>query len=246
MTDFAGARRDRGGRADGVGAADRRAGPATPATSAWPRNWPRTRWSRRSSSGRARASRATPGAWLMTVAKRRAIDLFRRNRELRRKYAQIGRALEAERRRPSTPDFDRAFADDIDDDLLRLVFTACHPVLSVPGPGRADPAAARRPHHRRDRPGLPGPGADDRAAHRAGQEDAGQARVPFEVPGRRERPARLSSVLEVIYLIFNEGYSATAGRRLDAPRAVRRTRCGWAGCWPGSCPTSPRCTAWWR
>src|ERR1700722_13469496 len=71
------------------------------------------------------------GAWLMTVAKRRAIDLFRRNRELQNKYAQIGRALEAEGD-GVTPDFDKAFSDEIDDDLLRLVFTACHPVLAVP------------------------------------------------------------------------------------------------------------------
>ena len=68
------------------------------------------------------------GAWLMTVAKRRAIDLFRRNRELERKYAEIGRDAGG-RGRHRTPDFDRAFADDIDDDLLRLMFTACHPVL---------------------------------------------------------------------------------------------------------------------
>ena len=70
------------------------------------------------------------GAWLMTVAKRRAVDQFRRNRELHLKYAQIGRALAAEGD-TVTPDFDRAFSDDIDDDLLRLMFTACHPVLSV-------------------------------------------------------------------------------------------------------------------
>src|SRR6266704_1605524 len=70
------------------------------------------------------------GAWLMTVAKRRAVDQFRRNRDLQQKYAQIGRALEAEGD-SVTPDFDRAFSDDIDDDLLRLVFTACHPVLAV-------------------------------------------------------------------------------------------------------------------
>jgi len=70
------------------------------------------------------------GAWLMTVAKRRAVDQFRRSRELRGKYAQIGRALEAEGA-AVTPDFDRAFSDEIDDDLLRLIFTACHPVLGV-------------------------------------------------------------------------------------------------------------------
>ena len=71
-----------------------------------------------------------PGAWLMTVAKRRAIDEFRRSAELQKKYAQIGRALEAEGE-SVTPDFDQAFGDDIDDDMLRLIFTACHPVLSV-------------------------------------------------------------------------------------------------------------------
>src|SRR6185437_14364416 len=72
------------------------------------------------------------GAWLMTVAKRRAVDLFRRNRELHHKYAQIARALEAEGT-AVTPDFDAAVCDHIDDDLLRLIFTACHPVLPVHG-----------------------------------------------------------------------------------------------------------------
>src|SRR6266702_6076355 len=67
------------------------------------------------------------GAWLVTVAKRRAIDQFRRNRDLERKYAEIGRDLEADD--DGTADFDRAVSDDIDDDLLRLIFTACHPVL---------------------------------------------------------------------------------------------------------------------
>ena len=71
-----------------------------------------------------------PGAWLMTVAKRRGIDLFRRNAELAKKYAEIGRALAADGDSVQ-PDFDQAFSDDIDDDLLRLIFTACHPVLSV-------------------------------------------------------------------------------------------------------------------
>ena len=71
-----------------------------------------------------------PGAWLMTVAKRRAIDFFRRNAELAKKYAEIGRVLATEEASVQ-PDFDHAFADDIDDDLLRLIFTACHPVLSV-------------------------------------------------------------------------------------------------------------------
>ena len=84
-----------------------------------------------------------PGAWLMTVAKRRAIDQFRRNRELERKYAEIGRVLELHED-DGTSDFDRAVADDIDDDLLRLIFTSCHPVLSV----QARVALlSLRPHH---------------------------------------------------------------------------------------------------
>ena len=126
-----------------------------------------------------------PGAWLMTVARRRAVDLFRRNHELRLKYAQIGRSLAAEGE-AATPDFDRAFADDIDDDLLRLIFTACHPVLPVPGPGGADAAAARRADHGRDRAGLPDPRGDGRAADRPGQARAG----PRAGALRGARPAR--------------------------------------------------------
>jgi RNA polymerase sigma factor (sigma-70 family) len=150
------------------------------------------------------------GAWLMTVAKRRAVDLFRRNRELERKYAQIGRALEAEGD-SVTPDFDRAFSDEIDDDLLRLVFTACHPVLAVPARvaltlrllGGLTTAEIARAYL------VPEPTIAQRIVR--AKKTLAKAQVPFEVPGVEERPARLSSVLEVIYLIFNEGYSATAG-----------------------------------
>jgi RNA polymerase sigma-70 factor (ECF subfamily) len=151
-----------------------------------------------------------PAAWLMTVAKRRAVDLFRRNRELRLKYAQIGRALAADGE-AVTPDFDRAFSDDIDDDLLRLIFTACHPVLAVPARvaltlrllGGLTTAEIARAY-------LIGEPTVAQRIVRA-KKTLTQARVPFEVPGPAERPARLASVLEVIYLIFNEGYSATAG-----------------------------------
>ena len=151
-----------------------------------------------------------PGAWLMTVAKRRAIDFFRRHSELEKKYAQIGRVLEAEGE-AVTPDFDRAFADDIDDDLLRLIFTACHPVLSVQARvaltlrllGGLTTAEIARAY-------LASEPAIAQRIVRA-KKTLAQANVPFEVPGPQERPARLSSVLEVIYLIFNEGYSATAG-----------------------------------
>jgi RNA polymerase sigma-70 factor (ECF subfamily) len=150
------------------------------------------------------------GAWLMTVAKRRAVDQFRRNRDLQQKYAQIGRALEAESD-SVTPDFDRAFSDDIDDDLLRLVFTACHPVLAVQARvaltlrllGGLTTAEIARAYL------VPEPTIAQRIVR--AKKTLARAQVPFEVPDAAERPARLSSVLEVIYLIFNEGYSATAG-----------------------------------
>ena len=151
-----------------------------------------------------------PAAWLMTVAKRRAVDLFRHNHELRLKYAQIGRALAAEGE-TVTPDFDRAFSDDIDDDLLRLIFTACHPVLAVPARvaltlrllGGLTTAEIARAYL------IPEATVAQRIVR--AKKALTQARVPFEVPGTAERPARLASVLEVVYLIFNEGYSATAG-----------------------------------
>jgi len=151
-----------------------------------------------------------PGAWLMTVAKRRAIDLFRRNAELAKKYAEIGRVLAAEGE-SIEPDFDRAFAEDIDDDLLRLIFTACHPVLSVQARvaltlrllGGLTTAEIARAYL------VPEPTIAQRIVR--AKKTLSHANVPFEVPAASERPTRLSSVLEVIYLIFNEGYSATAG-----------------------------------
>ncbi len=150
------------------------------------------------------------GAWLMTVAKRRAIDTFRRNRELEKRYAQIGRVLEAEGDGVA-PDFEQAFSEDIDDDLLRLIFTACHPVLSVQARvaltlrllGGLTTAEIARAYL------VPEPTIAQRIVR--AKKTLAQQQVPFEVPASDQRPARLSSVLEVIYLIFNEGYSATAG-----------------------------------
>jgi RNA polymerase sigma factor (sigma-70 family) len=149
-----------------------------------------------------------PGAWLMTTARRRAVDQIRRNETFRRKVEEVGRELEE-----STPDIGAAIAEDdgIGDDLLRLVFVACHPVLS---------AEARAALTLRLLGGLT---TDEIAraflvpestvAQRIvrAKKTLANAQVPFEVPEGDELAARLSSVLEVVYLIFNEGYSATAG-----------------------------------
>jgi RNA polymerase sigma factor (sigma-70 family) len=144
-----------------------------------------------------------PGAWLMTVGKRKAIDLFRRNETLARKYAQI--SLEAAR-----PDLDAA-GDEIPDDRLRLIFVACHPVLPV----RARAALTLRllgglTTAEIGRAYLVSETTIAQRIVRA-KKTIAKAQVPFEVPDGDELDARLSSVLEVIYLIFNEGYSATAG-----------------------------------
>ncbi len=151
-----------------------------------------------------------PGAWLMATAKRRAIDLLRRKKRLERKHQELGRELEI-RSQADAPDLDARLDDDIGDDLLRLVFTACHPVLS---------REARVALTLRLLGGLttdeiaraflvPEPTVAQRIVR--AKRTLSEARVPFEVPRGPERAARLSSVLEVIYLIFNEGYSATAG-----------------------------------
>ena len=151
-----------------------------------------------------------PGAWLMATAKNRAIDHFRRNKLLERKHEQLGYELAGEQAHAS-PDLDAALDDDIGDDLLRLVFTACHPVLST----EARVALTLRL--------LGGLTTDEIAraflvseptiAQRIvrAKRTLAKERVPFEVPRGAELDDRLASVLEVLYLIFNEGYSATAG-----------------------------------
>jgi RNA polymerase sigma factor (sigma-70 family) len=151
-----------------------------------------------------------PGAWLMTTAKRRAIDAMRRDALHERKHAQIGAELEDERER-AVPDLDAAIDDHVGDDLLSLIFTACHPVLSTDARialtlrllgGLTTDEIARAFL-------VPEPTIAQRIV-RAKKTLAGR-RVPFEVPRGAEFHERLSSVLQVIYLVFNEGYSATAG-----------------------------------
>ena len=151
-----------------------------------------------------------PGAWLMATAKHRAIDLFRRNKLLERKHEDLGRELQSQQEM-AVPDLDAALDDDIGDDLLRLVFISCHPVLST---------EARAALTLRLLGGLttqeiaraflvPEPTVAQRIVR--AKQTLTEARVPFEVPRGADLAARLASVLEVIYLIFNEGYSATAG-----------------------------------
>jgi RNA polymerase sigma factor (sigma-70 family) len=151
-----------------------------------------------------------PGAWLMAAAKHRAIDLFRRTKLLERKHEEFGREHGA-RQEAFVPDFETALDDDIGDDLLRLMFTACHPVLSSEGRvaltlrllgGLTTEEIARAFL-------MPEPTVAQRIVR--AKRTLTEKQVPFEVPRGEERAARLSSVLEVLYLIFNEGYSATAG-----------------------------------
>ncbi len=158
-----------------------------------------------------------PGAWLMTTAKNSALNELNKRKRLERKHEELGRDLVDEEQRDPVPDLEAAIDDDVGDDLLRLVFTACHPVLSP---------EARLALTLRLLGGLtteeiaraflvPETTIAQRIVR--AKRTLADARVPFEVPREEELTARLTSVLEVVYLIFNEGYAATAGDDLMRP-----------------------------
>jgi RNA polymerase sigma factor (sigma-70 family) len=151
-----------------------------------------------------------PGAWLMATAKNRAIDLLRRGKRLERKLEELGHEIELERAAPP-PAPDASMEEEIEDDLLRLIFISCHPVLSTDARvaltlrllgGLTTEEIARA---------FLVPEATVAQRIVRAKRTLAEARVPFELPGPADRAARLSSVLEVIYLVYNEGYSATAG-----------------------------------
>lgn len=151
-----------------------------------------------------------PGAWLMATAKHRALDHFRRAKLLERKHQQLGRELKSQQE-AAVADFEFSEQGDIEDDLLRLVFVSCHPVLSTDARvaltlrllGGLTTTEIARAYL------VPEPTIAQRIVR--AKRTLSDAKVPFEVPAAEDRAARLSSVIEVIYLIFNEGYSATAG-----------------------------------
>jgi RNA polymerase sigma factor (sigma-70 family) len=150
-----------------------------------------------------------PGAWLMATAKHRAIDRLRRSQLLERKHEELGRELEV--KEMTVPDLEGALDDEVGDDLLRLMFISCHPVLSTEARvaltlrllgGLTTDEIARAFL-------VPEPTIAQRIVR--AKRTLAEKHIPFEVPRGPELAARLSSVLEVVYLIFNEGYSATAG-----------------------------------
>jgi RNA polymerase sigma factor (sigma-70 family) len=157
-----------------------------------------------------------PGAWLMQTAKRRAIDYFRRNKMAARKLDELGydlREIES-----TAPDLDTPLDDDVGDDLLKLIFTSCHPVLSPEA--RVALTLRLLGGLTTDEIARAFLAAEPTIAQRIvrAKKSLAEAGMPFEVPRAEERAGRMASVLEVLYLIFNEGYSATAGDDWTRPQ----------------------------
>ena len=182
-----------------------------------------------------------PGAWLMAAAKNRAINVLRRNKRLERKHEELGRNLESQQE-VALAQFGNDLDDHVGDDLLRLMFISCHPVLST----EARVALTLR---------LLGGLATEEIARAFLVTEAtvaqrivrakralADAHVPFEMPGRDELASRLSSVVEIIYLVFNEGYSATAGT-IGCGLHSAKTRSAWDVFWLSLRQRSPRFTA---
>ena len=209
---------------------------ASSATWASPKTW-RTRPSSSRSSWPAAGIPENPGAWLMATAKNRAIDQLRRRQLLERKHRELGAEDP-----PIAQDLEDVVDADVGDDLLRLVLIACHPILSTEARvaltlrllgGLTTEEIARAFL-------VPEPTIAQRIVR--AKRTLTEARVPFEVPRGAALTDRLGSVLEVVYLVFNEGYSprrATTG----SGRSFARTRCGWDASSPSSSPARPRSTA---